>query len=225
MSTAIQVTHYESEKSLQAAVVELLKRELSQPAAAPQAVLLSGGRTPLPIFAEIAAHPFPVAATACMAYSDDRHVLMDSPESNYGASLAMLRALHLPDAQIIRVQTEFPLGESAQRYDADLRRFAEAGGQFALALLGLGADGHTCSLFTEADLERSSGHWAIPVERPAPPHRVSVTPGLLVQVRRIIFLVSGVEKEQVVQRLLHQPERVVAGRAVADCPKVELWRA
>lgn len=219
------IRNFLNEQSFQQAVFELLKAELQEAASQPHAVLLSGGRTPLPIYAALAQAPVAVAKSAHVSFSDERHVPVDSPESNFGAAAPMLDALQLAPHQVLRVPTEKSLEEAAHAYDATLRQFVDAGGKFTLALLGIGADGHTCSLFTEEDLARAAGHLAISVERPSPPHRISVTPELLSTVARVIFLVSGPDKEEIVQRLLKTPEQTVAGRAVAHCPSIEIWRA
>ena len=140
-------------------------------------------------------------------------------------SLEMVRALGLPREHVLHVHTELPLEQAATRYHEDLARFLEHNGRITAAWLGLGADGHTCSLFTPEDLERAPGRYAAAVSRPAGPARVTVTPALLERVERAVFVVAGAEKKPVVERLLSAPEELVAGRAVARCPRVELWWA
>jgi 6-phosphogluconolactonase/glucosamine-6-phosphate isomerase/deaminase len=73
------------------------------------------------------------------------------------------------------------------------------------------------------DIERGQSNLAIPVRRDAGVDRVSVTPKLLGRIERIIFLVSGRQKCDIVDRLIDQPESIPAGRAVSDCENVELW--
>jgi len=51
--------------------------------------------------------------------------------------------------------------------------FLEGGGCIPLGLLGLGADGHTASLFSLDDVDRGRGRLAIPVQRESGPQRVS----------------------------------------------------
>jgi 6-phosphogluconolactonase len=225
MAGNIHITTFESEVDLTAEVAKQLRAELQKAGSAPHLILLSGGRTPLPVYDYLARHPFALSKTAHIGYSDDRHVPAEAAESNYGSTRPMLAALGATDEQVLRVHTELPLAEAAEHYDKRLRAFLQSGGTITLAFLGLGADGHTCSLFTPEDLERAQGHLAIPVERPAPPHRVSVTPELLAHVERVVVLVAGEEKELVVRDLLKAPQRLVAGRALAHAKNVELWRA
>lgn len=191
----------------------------------PHAVILSGGRTPLSLFRRVARNPFPVSRNAYILFSDERHVPADAPESNYGHARPMFKALGLPEDRVLRVQTELPLDEAAAEYDRALRAFRDSGGLILAAFLGLGPDGHTCSLFTQADLDAAAGRYAIAVERPAPPHRVSVTPALLETAQHVIFAVAGNEKREIVRRLIAQPDSIVAGRAVAHCRHVHIWQA
>lgn len=221
----MNMKQYPSINALNKTIIELLRVELAVDSATPRAVILSGGRTPISAYDAIARSPFPVAAKTCIAYSDERHVPEDSPESNYRNSRHMLRALGIPEEHVLRVHTELPLEDSARQYESDLRIFIESGGTFPLALLGIGSDGHTCSLFTGEHLRRAEGHAAIPIWHNTGPHRVSMTPSVLERVDRVVFMVAGREKDAIVEQLIKSPESTVAGRAVARCPRVEIWRA
>ena len=59
--------------------------------------------------------------------------------------------------------------------------------------MGLGADGHTASLFNTANLEQARGKLAIAVQRPDGLQGVSVTPELLSKVAEPLFLVTGAD--------------------------------
>jgi len=221
----IHVTQFESLPALNAACIARMRTTLQAESATPSALMLSGGRTPLSIFNEIAANPFPVAANVYLTYTDDRDVLEDSPESNYGTTLPMIHALGLPLERVLRVPTELPLEAAAERWHQDFEAFFAQGGQIPLAFLGMGADGHTCSLFSQDDLDRGAGRFASPTWRPSPPNRVTVTPTLLERCDEVIFLVTGADKADVIAQLLGDPTSIPAGRAVAQCGNVQLWRA
>lgn len=222
---AITPREFKSERDLQHEVRDLLCEALSAARQKNFAVMLSGGSTPLPVYEAIADSPFAVSKCAYITYSDDRHVPADSEESNYGNSLEMIAALGIPESRIIRVHTEKPLEDAAEAFHNDLGAFLRGGGVIPLAIIGLGTDGHTCSLFTESDLIKGEGKYAIAVQKSSGPDRVSVTPELLAQVERIIILVSGEAKKEISDQLLADPNSVVAGKAVSACPNVELWRA
>jgi 6-phosphogluconolactonase/glucosamine-6-phosphate isomerase/deaminase len=92
-----------------------------------------------------------------------------------------------------------------------------------LGLLGLGADGHTCSLFTAADLALARGRYALSVRRPDGLSAVSVTPDFLATVREPVFVVAGSSKASAVARLQASDPSLTAWAAVQGCPLVELW--
>lgn len=123
----------------------------------------------------------------------------------------------------MRVHGERPLPDAVSEFDREVGAFFERGGEVPFGLLGLGTDGHTASLFTESHLKESEGRWAIGVSRPDGLNGVSLTPQALARVARVVFLVAGTDKRAVLQQLIRAPNSVTAGRAVAGCPRVEIW--
>lgn len=220
----IKLRRFESMAEFETAYADILRDTLQIPGEQKRAMIISGGRTPLKIYERVSAAPFPVNPDAWLAFSDDRHVPLDSPDNNYGNACGMLEALDLGEDRVLRVHTEIPLDDAARRYDRDLRHFLGSGGSISVAMLGLGPDGHTCSLFSQSDLDRSEGRYAIPVEKSTLPHRISITPSVLQQANRIIFAVAGEDKREIARQLLADPSRVIAGRAVNGCRGVELWQ-
>ena len=223
MAVLIKECVYPDPKALLAAAESALREEFSKDLPHPHAVLLSGGSTPLPVYAAIAAEPSPISSTLHVSYTDDRHVPFDSEDSNHGHARPMLEALGVPEDQQLTIEPDGSLDDAGAAFEQTLDGFLGGGGKISFALLGMGGDTHTCSLFGDEDLAAAGGHRAIAVRRPEPPHRVSVTPALLEQVERIVFLVSGASKQEVIQQLLNAPETTIAGRAVANCSRVELW--
>ncbi len=221
---SIEVVDFESKDALLAAVEALIRSTLTQSADQNFALMVSGGNTPLPVYANIAADPVVAVPEAHLAFTDDRYVPVDSPESNFGNAKAMIEAVGLA-TRTLRIDPELEIEACATAYDKALRAFLEAGGQIPVALLGLGADGHTCSLFNDADLARAKGCLAAPAYKDSPPDRITVSPELLAQVGKIIFVVAGDDKAAMIDALLNEPERITAGKAIAGCDSVALWRA
>ncbi len=104
-----------------------------------------------------------------------------------------------------------------------LAALLNSGVRIGLGLLGLGADGHTASLFGTPDLERARGRLAIPVQRPDGMSAVSVTPDFLARVEEPVFVVAGSGKQDALRALTAQDPKLTAWRAVQGCPQVELW--
>jgi 6-phosphogluconolactonase len=223
--TIISMRRFASNAEFDAALVERLERAISGPAAAGTAVMLSGGRTPLPAYREVAVRNPKPAKGLHLFFSDDRYVPVTSASSNYFQSRQLIDALPLPDSQVLRVRTELPLEEAADDYDRQLTRMLDLGVGITLGLLGLGADGHTASLFNAAHLEQARGKLAIAVQRPDGLQGISVTPELLSKVAEPLFLVTGADKHAIVEEFLKSDSRLIARQAVAGCPKAEIWIA
>jgi 6-phosphogluconolactonase/glucosamine-6-phosphate isomerase/deaminase len=221
--TQFLLKQFASSGSLSGEMADLLGKNLQ--GTGPVSVMLSGGRTPLMIYEELCSRGQKASPEVRVLYSDERHVPADSPDNNYGATVPLLSTLAIPDSRVFRVHTELEWTESAARYHQDLRRFMNGTGRITLGILGLGADGHTASLFTPEDVERGDNLYAVAVPREPGPNRISVTPELLRRVERLVILISGPEKQAIVTRLIHSPEAVVAGLALRDAPEVEIWQA
>jgi 6-phosphogluconolactonase len=207
--------------SVESAAYELLAEEAVKPG--PAALLLSGGSTPFGLYGRIAERPFDVNETCHVVLSDERMVPFDSPESNVGRMLGMLKALRLPARRVLCAAPEDTAETAAWRYDATLRRYFTDGGHLRVALLGLGQDGHTAGLFSAEDVARGKGHMAIPVRRPDGVEGVTVTRELLMKADRMVFLVAGPAKLDAVKWLCAGRKTLVAGIVAADHPQAEVW--
>jgi 6-phosphogluconolactonase len=223
--TIISMRRFASNAEFDAALVERLERAISGPAAAGTAVMLSGGRTPLPAYREVAVRKPAPAKELHLLFSDDRYVPVTSESSNYFQTRLLVNALALPESAVLRVRTELPLEQAAADYDRQLATMLESGVRLTLGLLGLGADGHTASLFNAAHLEQARGKLAIAVQRPDGLQGISVTPELLSKVAEPLFLVTGADKHAIVEEFLKSDSHLIARRAVAGCPKAEIWIA
>lgn len=222
--TELATRRFASRPALESALEERLARAIAAPSAA--ALMLSGGTTPLPAYRALGARPgLTPAAGLRVLFSDDRYVPANSPASNYHQAQPLLGALALPSAAVLRVRSELPLEDAARDYEAQLAALLRSGTRIGLGLLGLGADGHTASLFGAADLERARGRLALAVHRPDGMSAVSVTPELLARLGEPVFVVAGADKREAVRRLLARDPELTAWRAVQGCARVELWSA
>ena len=220
--TTLTTRRFPSRAALDAALAQRLGQALCTNGAS--AIMLSGGTTPLPAYRALARGPLPHDRLHIL-FSDERYVPSDSDASNYHQSRPLLDALALPATAVARVRTELPLDEAARDYESQLAALLNSGVRIGLGLLGLGADGHTASLFGAADLECARGHLAIAVHRPDGMSAVSVTPDLLSRVEELLFVVAGSGKHDAVQALAAQDPKSTAWRAVQGCAGAQLWFA
>ncbi|HKZ72573.1 MAG TPA: 6-phosphogluconolactonase [Steroidobacteraceae bacterium] len=224
MAPAIDVRRFASRGELDAALAERLVRACSEPGPrSTAAVMLAGGGTPSAAYRLAASASVAPRPHLHILYSDERYVPPASDASNYGMSRALLEALALPEARILRVRTELPLEAAADDYDARLAQLMASGIGIGLGLLGLGADGHTAALFSAADVERGAGRLAIAVRRPDGRDAVSVTPELIARIVEPLFAAAGKDKRAAAAALLRGDRDLVAWRAVAGCARVALW--
>jgi 6-phosphogluconolactonase len=219
--TTLITRRFASRAALDAALAQRLGQAIAANGAS--AIMLAGGSTPLPAYRALARGPLAHAARLHILFSDERYVPSDSDASNYHQSRPLLDALALPAAAVARVRTELPLEEAAADYERQLAALLSSGVRIGLGLLGLGADGHTASLFGAADLERARGHLTIAVHRPDGMSAVSVTPDFLAHVEEPLFVVAGSGKHEAIRALAAQDPNLTAWRAVQGCTRVELW--
>lgn len=179
------------------------------------AVALAGGRTPRAAYALLADAAAPYRAAipwerVQVWFGDERAVPGGDPRSNVRmAREALLARVPIPEANVHAVEGALPPEEAARRYDAALRALASGGAapRLDLVLLGLGADGHTASLFPGSAALAERERLAVAVEAPAePPHRITVTLPVLAAAAEIAFLVAGEGKRAALARAL-APER------------------
>jgi 6-phosphogluconolactonase len=155
---------------------------------------LSGGGTPMALYRLLVTYSLPWDKMLFF-WGDERCVPPDDAESCYRqACAAWLVYVPVPDNNIFRIKGE--LGPEAAAADyARQPESASATPRFDLVLLGLGADGHTASLFPGS--AETSGAATVAVtahyqDRPA--NRVSLTPEVFNSARNVVFLATGAEK-------------------------------
>lgn len=214
---------FASAEALAQETADHLERHLLE--TGPVSVMLSGGTTPVRVYQELCRRQSKASDSVRVLYSDERYVPAGSADSNYGGTIPLLSQLGLPESRVLRVHTELAWPVAATRYHEELRRFMNGNGRITFGLLGLGSDGHTASLFTPEDVTRGENLYAVAVPREPKPDRISVTPELLRRVERLVILAVGEEKKEIVSRLIHTPDQVVAGLALRDVPQVEIWQA
>jgi 6-phosphogluconolactonase len=162
-------------------------------------IALSGGSTPHRAYV-LAAELEPDWSRAALWWGDERCVPPDDERSNFRlARGALLGGLGGTPRAVHRILGELDPHEAARRYDEELR-----GVTLDLALLGLGADGHTASLFPHHEALDEDRRLAVAVERPDVA-RVTLTPPPLRAAQHVVFLVTGDEKAGAVRRAFREP--------------------
>jgi 6-phosphogluconolactonase len=171
-------------------------------------LVLSGGSTPRTFHQLLATTfrdriPWPEVH---VFWGDERYVPHDDDSSNYRmARETLLDRVPCPPENVHPMPTHFPDPDAAARdYQTTLERYWQnAGPQFDLALLGVGPDGHTASLFPGDAALRERVRLVVGVSVNAePPRRLTLTFPALTRSAHVHFLVSGREKASAVSHVL-----------------------
>jgi len=140
-------------------------------------------------------------------WTDERAVAVDDPESNYGiAHRLLLQPLGAKAPTAIRMPTDsMPLGQAALWYDEALATYLH-NGPLDLALLGVGEDGHICSLFPghKALMQEDLRTVAVEDAPKPPPRRLSLTLRYVLQTRKIWVIALGPRKLPVLHAAINQ---------------------
>jgi 6-phosphogluconolactonase len=223
MKTDVRIRPFESRMALNEALTERLAWEIENSGKGAVAFMLAGGNTPVHAYQSLGTRKLAPSGTVELLFSDERHVPATSDASNFRAARPLLEALALPGERVLRVRTELPLDRAVEDYERRLRALVAAATPIRLGILGLGADGHTASLFSEGDLKRAAGRFAVAVQRPDGRSAVSVTPQFLQHVGHIVFVVAGSDKRTALKAMMERKPESIAARAIAHCPAVEVW--
>jgi 6-phosphogluconolactonase len=163
----------------------------------PRRLALAGGSTPRALYEALRADDLPWAEIDVF-FGDERCVPPDHPDSNEGMARRALL-----DRVPARVHAMGGASCDAAAYESELAKVFGAGQPtaFDVALLGLGEDGHTASLF-RGDAALDEGERLVArVERPDHP-RLTLTPPALSAAGVALFLVAGASKREPLARWL-----------------------
>ncbi len=193
-------------------------------------VALAGGKTPELLYETLAHPPFNARIPwpqVHFFWGDERCVPPDHLDSNFGmASRALISRVPVLPQNVHRIPGEAASpAEAAEEYEKTLReffgrstegsfgRFPSAEGRqfpsFDFVMLGMGKDGHTASLFPGDPVLKEKERWVVSVGNPrgSPPvPRVTLTLPVINRARCVMFLVSGVEKQDVIRLIMDDPE-------------------
>ncbi len=182
-------------------------------------IAISGGFTPKHFFELLADSP--AGATVSwekihLFWVDERYVPVDSQCSNYQRVYdTFISRVALPKGNVHRIPTEpedFML--AARSYEETIREvFNLDEGQFPefdLIVLGMGAEGHTGSLFPNSYASFDAADLACVVfVMDEKLNRITLTYPVLRAARHIVVLVSGEEKAEILQTVLaSEPDEV-----------------
>ncbi len=177
-------------------------------------IALSGGNTPRRLYETFATAEFRDSidwSRVHIYFGDERCVPPEHPDSNYGmAASALLRHVPIPPQQVHRIAvTMATVRQDAWRYAqliaAQVPRDTQGVPSFDLILLGMGPDGHTASLFPRSCILHAHRLVAAVYLDQLHTWRISITYPLLNHARRLLFLVAGTDKADMLRHIHLDP--------------------
>lgn len=189
-------------------------------------ISLAGGRTPAAAYRLLAGSVQDWSGVHFW-FGDERCVPLDDDDSNYKMVVADLLADAVQPPPTIHPVTEAASdpATAAAAYAQELRD--ELGGEIPrldLALLGLGEDGHTASLFPDDPVLDEREQLCVPVHGTKPPFdRITLTLPVLQAARRAIVLAVGTGKTWAIEQLRAGPSpRIPASLLDHEGAEIEL---
>ena len=166
-------------------------------------IALPGGNTPTPIFARLAEAKLNWKRVTILP-TDERLVPPTSALSNIGA----IAKVFLPKgARVIPLATDAAKDYKKAGHDADVR-LADMRWPLDLVWLGVGADGHTASIFAGPDLTaaieapakcRVIGTMPDPMPSAAPVARITLTRASILAARTLTLVLAGNDKRKMLE--------------------------
>jgi 6-phosphogluconolactonase len=185
-------------------------------------VALSGGKTPLGFYRELAHCNQGIAWEKMHIFlADERFVPFDDEASNYRMIKEnLLDSVAVPAENIHPIATqETTPALSAQSYEDHLRDFFKlrVGERptFYLIMLGIGEDGHTASLFPDTVSWTEKNRLVVAVRsEKLVSERISLSLPVINNAKNIIFLVSGKKKARIIKEILEENNESVPAALV-----------
>lgn len=182
-------------------------------------LVVPGGSTPGPFLEALARRPIDWPRVFVVP-SDERCVPLDSPRSNEAMIRARLLQGPAAAANFLSLLAAGEDGDAIAAVATRVRRLLP----IDVCVLGLGEDGHTASLFPQADRIAEAladdASSVLPIQAPgAGERRITLTAPVLRGARRVCLLFTGAAKREVLARALEAgpptdlPVRVVLGRS------------
>ncbi|MBA2453294.1 MAG: 6-phosphogluconolactonase [Chloroflexia bacterium] len=192
-------------------------------------IALSGGSTPRHMHELLAQRPHVDWSRVHVFWGDERTVPPDHEESNFRmAKESLLDRASIPEDQIHRMAGEKDPVVAAEEYEKKIQAVFNVRPpempRFDVVILGMGADGHTASLFPDTkallELKRYAVANHVPQQNTV---RLTLTFPVLNAAQLVIFMVAGADKAGAVERCLQGTEDVPPAGQVQPTDGQRRW--
>jgi len=181
-------------------------------------IALAGGNTPRLLYSELSRRTVDWRKVQ-FYWIDERLVPPDDPDSNLRmARESLLAHIAIMPDQIHPMPTAGDADGAARAYETELQQaygaavLDPARPLFDFTLIGLGADGHICSLLPGSPVLEERTRWVAPVTAGRPQARLTLTYPAVESSRLTVFLVTGSDKADAVKRVQQGDPNLPGGR-------------
>lgn len=173
-------------------------------------IAVSGGSTPNMLFSMMGEPPYSDNLNwenINIYWVDERCVSPDDDESNYKMAYDyMLSKVAIPKENIFRIKGESDPYSEVLRYNSVVTEnipLANGFPSFDVALMGVGDDGHTSSIFYgQMHLLESELPYAVATNPYTNQKRIAMTGKTIINSKELIFLVTGENKKSVLSDII-----------------------
>ncbi len=189
-------------------------------------IALSGGSTPKILF-NVLSEEYPGKIDwekINFFWGDERCVLPTDEESNYGMTKKyLLDKIEIPERNIHRIVGENQPDKEADRYareiDENILTISNGLPEFDIIILGMGPDGHTASIFpNKLELFQAEKVCAVAEHPSTGQKRITLTGKVIKNSKRVIFMITGSEKAEIVKNILEKKSGYKKYPAAHACP-------
>jgi 6-phosphogluconolactonase len=173
-------------------------------------IAVPGGKTPDVVYKALLANKKLDWSKITLVPTDDRFVALDDALSNYAKLESLFGA---KGANVVPLVDESALGDYREAGRLADERLKLIDWPLDLVMLGMGADGHTASIFPGPDLDRAVagprerravGVRPDPLPADAPVERVTLTAAALSSARAVMVVITGAEKRAVLEKAIEE---------------------
>jgi 6-phosphogluconolactonase len=195
-------------------------------------VSISGGSTPRSMYRLLAEKPYISSMPwqkLHLFWVDERCVSFYDKDSNYGtAKMDLIDRVPLDQGQLHAMPVEGDPQDGALKYEEELTKHfrlePEEFPSFDLIVLGVGRDGHTASLFPDHPALEEKTRRVLAVKGGNPNvNRLTVTLPVINQANRVMILISGKGKAEIVRKIFRQREASLPIQRVQPKKGKRVW--
>nr|XP_039269400.1 6-phosphogluconolactonase-like [Styela clava] len=148
-------------------------------------------------------------------FCDERHVPFTDPESTFTQYKNKVIDVVGYESSWIVIDPNLTVEKCAADYQTKIQNVFKCETEFPkfdMLLLGMGPDGHTCSLFPEHKLLEEKDLIIAPIsDSPKPPpKRVTMTLPVLNNARNVIFISAGASKAETIKKVFDKSSKLPA---------------